>query len=361
MPAALALEPVVAGGEGAADGSADGLAAADPTWWASVEELELNHQHLRKLQGLERLVGLRRASFCNNELARVEGLDRCTALEELCLEDNRLIKLENLGALRRLAKLDVGKNKITHLDGLEQLPLLSQLSLEDNDICSLAPLGRVPSLMELYIGNNRLVALKEVQHLRELPKLIILDLSGNPLCEAEDYRSYTISQLRRLKVRDRVGIEQTDQLHAKERFAGRLTAEGLVERLGHSFWHHVRELDLARSKLRELDALHADGFTNLRELNLDGNLIADLGCLPRLPALNVLRLNNNVVATPPGGPAAAAAAAAAARPRRRRRWASRRCTRSRCSSWATTRSATSARSGCTRCPRSRSSTCRATT
>ena len=33
-------------------------------WCLAVEELELNHQHLRKLHGLERLVNLRRASFC---------------------------------------------------------------------------------------------------------------------------------------------------------------------------------------------------------------------------------------------------------------------------------------------------------
>ena len=268
-------------------------------WWRTVEELELNHQHLRKLHGLDKLVNLRKASFCNNELSRLEGLDRCVNLEELSLEDNRIIKLENLGALRRLTKLDVGKNKITHVEGLDHLTQLSQLSLEDNDVCSLAPLARIASLMELYIGNNRLVQLKEVQQLKELPKLIILDLSGNPLCEAEDYRSYTVYQLRKLKVLDGVGIEQTEQLSAKERFAGRLTPEGLVERLGHSFWHHVRELDLSRAKLRELDALHADGFSNLRELNLDGNLISEVGTLPRLPALNVLRLNNNVITTPP--------------------------------------------------------------
>ena len=48
-----------------------------------MEELELNHQHLRKLHDLERLVNLRRASFCNNELTRLEGLERCVLLEEL--------------------------------------------------------------------------------------------------------------------------------------------------------------------------------------------------------------------------------------------------------------------------------------
>ena len=67
--------------------------------------------------------------------------------------------------------------------------------------------------MELYIGNNRLVQIKEVQHLKELPKLIILDLSGNALCEADDYRSYTVYQLRKLKVLDRMGIEPSPSFH----------------------------------------------------------------------------------------------------------------------------------------------------
>jgi len=303
--------PKSEGGLGGSSG-ASGLGGLDDAgeegldsdqWWWAVEELELNHQHLRKLHGLERLVNLRRASFCDNELGKIEGLERCAALEELSLEDNRIAKLENLNALRRLTKLDLGKNRITHVEGLEGLALLSQLSLEDNDIASLSPLAKLGSLMELYIGNNRLVALKEVQQLKELPKLIILDLSGNPLCETDEYRQYTVYQLRKLKVLDGVGIESNEQLSAKERFAGRLTADALLERLGHQFWQHVRELDLSRSKLRELDALHAEGFCNLRELNLDGNLIAALDTLPRLSALTVLRLNNNLITTLPPTPA----------------------------------------------------------
>ena len=74
---------------------------SDATWWRSVEELELNHQHLRKLSGLEKLVSLRRASFCNNELARVEGLERCANLEELCLEDPSGSGLEITEACRQ--------------------------------------------------------------------------------------------------------------------------------------------------------------------------------------------------------------------------------------------------------------------
>ena len=82
-----------------------------------MEELELDHQHLRKLHGLERLSSLRRASFCNNELARIEGLEQCALLEELSLEDNRLTKLENVSSLLLLTKLDLGKNKIARIEG----------------------------------------------------------------------------------------------------------------------------------------------------------------------------------------------------------------------------------------------------
>jgi hypothetical protein len=35
--------------------------------------------------------------------------------------------------------------------------------------------------MELYIGNNKIVDSKQVKNLTGLNKLIILDLSGNPI------------------------------------------------------------------------------------------------------------------------------------------------------------------------------------
>ena len=74
----------------------------------------------------------------------------------------------------------------------------------------------------------------------------------------------------------------------------------------------VRELDLSRCKIRELEGLQGGEFCNLRELNLDSNLLSDAAALPRLPALAVLRLNHNTIATPTLSPPAAALAAAAA-------------------------------------------------
>ena len=81
-------------GIGGGGGANELSASEDGGWWVEIEEIELDHQHLRRLHNLERLVNLRRASFFDNELPRLEGLDAATKLEELCLEENRLLKIE---------------------------------------------------------------------------------------------------------------------------------------------------------------------------------------------------------------------------------------------------------------------------
>lgn len=63
-----------------------------------------------------------------------------------------------------------------------------------------AGLSCLVSLMELYCGGNNVEAGREVGHLRGLLKLIILDLTGNPVAAHDDYRLYTIYHLRKLKV-----------------------------------------------------------------------------------------------------------------------------------------------------------------
>ena len=265
-------------------------------WRLTLQELELDHCSIRRLQNLHGLVNLRRASFCDNELTHVEGLEGCTALEELILEENRIAQLDGLSTLVYLKRLDVGKNKLTRIEGLDTLLRLTQLSVEDNEIVSLAGMSKLTSLMELYIGNNCVDDLKEVHHLKGMSKLIILDLSGNQLCSALDYRHYTIYHVRKLKVLDGAGVEMAEQEAAKDKYDGKLTTEFVVERVGHSFLEHVRELNLAASRVRDVgDVLTEATFPSLKELNLDNNMLVDLSGLLHLPLLTILRLNHNRV------------------------------------------------------------------
>jgi len=289
-----------AGAASTEDGAAGSSKAEEEDWWVQVEELVLEHQRVRRLQNLDKLVRMRRASFCDNELSRIEGLDACTSLEELSLEDNRLLAIEGLTDLTNLKKLDLGKNKITKCENLSQLTCLTQLSLEDNEITSLQGLMELNSLMELYIGNNRISQLREAQHVKSLPKLIIMDLLGNPLCQEEDYRYYIIYHLRKLKVLDGLGIEAAEQATAKSKYAGRLTRDFLEEKVGHRFFEHLRELDLSAMRVRDLGQVFlGEEFVQLRELNLDSNNLTDVSGLAHLAHLTVLRLNSNRIESAP--------------------------------------------------------------
>ena len=271
-------------------GSAD---ATDDPYWMTVESLDLNHRHLQRIENLDKLKNLRRLSLADNEISRIEGLDHCTLLEELVLEENRIMKLEGLSKLTFLKKLDLGRNKLCKLENLEALVHLTQLSIEDNQIESLSGLQHMTNLMELYMCNNRVMNLKEVQHLKTLPKLIIVDLTGNRLCKHDSYRLYCVYYLRKLKVLDGTGVDINEQHSAREKYSGKLTAEFLAEKIGHKYFEHIRELDLSSCRIREIEHLSGQEFSNLRELNLDNNMLTSIGGLHKLDKLTVLRLNHN--------------------------------------------------------------------
>ena len=55
--------------------------------------------------------------------------------------------------------------------------------------------------MELYLANNKIKILKDVNALQDLPKLIILDISGNICSKDPNYRVSTLFSLKRLKVK----------------------------------------------------------------------------------------------------------------------------------------------------------------
>ena len=61
--------------------------------------------------------------------------------------------------------------------------------------------------MEVYIGNNYIESVKEVNNLKVLPKLIILDLSGNSICKIPDLRYFIIFNIKKLKVLDGIPID----------------------------------------------------------------------------------------------------------------------------------------------------------
>ncbi|KAL3667330.1 hypothetical protein V7S43_007558 [Phytophthora oleae] len=275
--------------------------------WSSVEELGLNHELLRSIEGLAKAVNLRVASFSDNAIKRIDGLQACTRLEELSLDDNEISQIENLEQLSFLKKLHLGRNRLVAIQHLDSLENLIQLSLEENQISSLRGLGSALKLMELYLGNNQIDNLKEIQHLKSLPKLTILDLSGNEITRLPDYRLYSVYYLRRVKVLDGVSVSTQDQSNAKQKYSGKLTFEFILDKCGgggsvtptgsggDSQFGRIVDMDISSCRIREIGRIPGGIFSNMREINLENNQISDISGLEALPKLRILNLNRNQI------------------------------------------------------------------
>ncbi|XP_050982867.1 leucine-rich repeat-containing protein 9 [Labeo rohita] len=265
-------------------------------WTTKITALNLDGLRLTRLSNLDRLVNLRWASFDNNELTRIEGLEHCPLLEELSLNNNSISRLEGLCAMHRLTRLSINSNHLQYLDGdiLDQLPNLHFLSVENNIISSLHGLQRSRSLFELYVGNNDISTTRDIYHLKALSSLIILDLYGNPLVnKLENYRIYMVFHLPSLKALDGVAVETCESETAKDVFGGRLNADMVAEKLGHTNYRDLSELNLQSSSVRMVDLTPADLFSNLRSINLERNNLTSFSGLIFLPNLKVLSLNYN--------------------------------------------------------------------
>jgi Leucine-rich repeat (LRR) protein len=167
-------------------------------WRQQVAAVLMDQCSLRCLpRELAQLPALTRASFADNHLQSVAGLQGCTALQDLCLAHNSLAGLSQLASLPGLVKLDVAHNQISSLEPLAALTVLEQvrgpacvttarqclsataasnlpaavritpqLSVEGNAVASLAGLEGLASLLELYAGDNQLADMRQLKLLR---------------------------------------------------------------------------------------------------------------------------------------------------------------------------------------------------
>ncbi|XP_039597283.1 leucine-rich repeat-containing protein 9 [Polypterus senegalus] len=265
-------------------------------WYLKITSLNLNGVSLTRLTNLDKLHNLRWASFNDNDISKIEGLDNCQRIEELSLDGNCISKLEGLLKLTKLTRLSLNNNRLTSLDTgvLEKLPHLHCLSVENNHISSLQGLHKVSSLIEFYIGNNNISTNRDIYHLKGLSNLIILDLYGNPIVQnQENYRLFVIFHLPTLKALDGSAVEPSECENAKDAFGGRLTPDMVTEKLGHSDYSDVHELDLPGSAIRTVDLSPAELFKSLRSVNLEHNSLTSFCGLIFLPNVKVLYLNHN--------------------------------------------------------------------
>ncbi|ORX84759.1 outer arm dynein light chain 1 [Anaeromyces robustus] len=129
------------------------------------------------------------------DIEKIENLDvYCRNLEILLLQNNQISKIENLNKLKCLKYLNLALNNITKIENLEGCESLEKLDFTVNFIEDI----------------TCVTSLKNNIHLREL------FLVGNPCTKIEGYREYVINALPQLKYLDGQEILKSERIKAKQ-------------------------------------------------------------------------------------------------------------------------------------------------
>ncbi|KAK9824206.1 hypothetical protein WJX72_008534 [[Myrmecia] bisecta] len=155
-------------------------------------------------------------AFSFKGLVRVSNLQGLVNLRKLQLDNNALTKIENLDGLVNLRWLDLSFNRIAKIEGLDKLALLEDLSLFSNCIEQMENMEMLTNLMVLSMGRNNITSLHNVMYLRQFKRLRLINLSGNPISNDSDYKSYILSHIKDLTYLDNRRVLAADVQAAME-------------------------------------------------------------------------------------------------------------------------------------------------
>ena len=107
----------------------------------------------------------------------IENLDGCRALQELNLSHNAITKLDGLSKLDKLRSLNVAHNQLTRVDGIFHLGRLEKLNLAHNQIARVpSKMASMARLQVLHFAHNKLDVMRDISHLHKLENLKELSL-----------------------------------------------------------------------------------------------------------------------------------------------------------------------------------------
>eukprot|EP00906_Rhabdomonas_costata_P038870 RCo055038 len=150
---------------------------------AIVKSLDLSHNELKQIQGLQPFSSLTTLDLQHNKLVHLQGLP--LSLQRLTVSHNQLTSLEGLMALPFLQELDAEDNKLSSLQGLPRT--LRVLRVARNRLSTCGGLEPLLHLEVLDLQANYLPAVQDLKPLSTLPSLTALWVRGNALAESPSY------------------------------------------------------------------------------------------------------------------------------------------------------------------------------
>jgi len=157
-------------------------------------------------RGLFGMPGLELLDVSYNQIYYLHGL-QYSPLKELKMlfaSNNEIVKIEHLEKLRQLRELDLRKNKIRQIDN-NSFPTHNNilcLRLDDNGLRSLANIEKLDKVQTLFFSGNRIQDIQEMERLVELPHLLELSIMSNPVARKPNYRMVVIKRLPQLVIFD---------------------------------------------------------------------------------------------------------------------------------------------------------------
>ena len=275
----------------------DSQTEGDVPTMESLTSIDVTGQGLTAIPSLTKCVHLTWLNLSANRLHDIPGLQRCSSLEELNLSDNMLTDIPAISNCNGLKRLDVSFNHLTSLNKIQFLSQLEEINAAHNGITSLLTVGKAVSLQQLHVNDNLIDSSWEIYHLRALPKLEVLDLSGNSMQCRSDYRLFVIYHLDFLIALDGGVVEPDHVKAAWQKFDGKLSIDVLIDIKGIDNLSKMQQLDIPSAGIREvlyfepqlqlLSALHS--------VNLQHNRLSSFSPLGDLPGLRVLCLDGNKI------------------------------------------------------------------
>jgi hypothetical protein len=179
---------------------------------------------------LIRTTGTLRLEF--RQILKIDNLSDLTSLTRLFLDNNFLENITGLDNLKHLVWLDLSFNKIRKIEGLESSKKLQVLALYQNEIGKLENLEFLTDLSVLRVGNNKLACRDDILYLRRLRGLRTLSIKGNPICNTEEWMSFTVALLPNLAYLEIHPISQDEKDKATARYQVKIPND--LEKFEHS-------------------------------------------------------------------------------------------------------------------------------
>lgn len=229
----------------------------------ACDAIDVSLNHIEQFSPNQGLSLLRWLDMSKNRLTTVSGLMSCPLLTHLDVSMNRIELLGSFEPLKELQTFKLAGNKVQVLEGLHGLPSLSLLDASHNQLHDAKQIVFLPALTELNLSKNRLSELEPVQHaLAGLPKLLSLELHGNPLREHRDYHMLLLelAELERLD-----GVVASPLLREQlQRVKGKTDVADLVSDTQNKYFARLQEKRAARDaqldKLRQQEHEAEEAF-----------------------------------------------------------------------------------------------------